>query len=275
MKKYLEIVRKYFSDKKIIEMFENQIEYYELEKNNTINYAKKNIGDEVILKKGTLIHGTRIHIEKLNLIKEKGIIAPEFFKDVNLNKKKPWVVEFWKINENIKLKDYINKYCGCTIEIKNRDGSILKNIISSFCDIENNIKSIKNIEYRDYLIYQNMEQRFLPNDYTNNSTMAFIINSSNENQKRIIENNLLDRDGNIDIQKQLFASWFIKKYFDTKTFDNNETNRGVAYLFGIPSNMIEGILVNRNIEKSQDALDKIKKIFFNCYICNIDGLVIK
>ena len=105
MKKYLEIVRKYFSDKKIIEMFENQIEYYELEKNNTINYAKKNIGDEVILKKGTLIHGTRIHIEKLNLIKEKGIIAPEFFKDVNLNKKKPWVVEFWKINENIKLKD--------------------------------------------------------------------------------------------------------------------------------------------------------------------------
>ena len=41
MKKYLEIVRKYFSDKKIIEMFENQIEHYELEKNNTINYAKK------------------------------------------------------------------------------------------------------------------------------------------------------------------------------------------------------------------------------------------
>ena len=48
----------------------------------------------------------------------------------NKNKKKPFVVEFWDIEENISLKDYINKYCGVTIEVKGKNGNILKQIIS-------------------------------------------------------------------------------------------------------------------------------------------------
>ena len=84
--------------------------------------------------------------------------------------KGPFVVEFWDIEENISLKDYINKYCGVTIEVKGNDGSILKQIISPINNIENEILSLK--EYRDYLIYQNQEQRFLPNKYLNNATMA-------------------------------------------------------------------------------------------------------
>ena len=35
-----------------------------------------------------------------------------------------------------------------------------------------------------------------------------------------------------------------------------------------------GIIVNKILEKDKESLKKIKGIFPNCYICNIDGKVI-
>ena len=47
-----------------------------------------------------------------------------------------------------------------------------------------------------------------------------------------------------------------------------------AILFGIPSNLIEGILVGRKYEKDENILKEIKKLLPDCYICNLDGNVI-
>lgn len=56
--------------------------------------------------------------------------------------------------------------------------------------------------------------------------------------------------------------------------DDFFTNRESAVLFGIPSNLIEGILVGKTYEKDQNILKEIKEILPNCYICNLEGTVI-
>lgn len=46
------------------------------------------------------------------------------------------------------------------------------------------------------------------------------------------------------------------------------------YIVGVPSNLIEGILVGREYEKDQSKLKEIKQLIPNAYICNLDGKVI-
>ena len=53
------------------------------------------------------------------------------------------------------------------------------------------------------------------------------------------------------------------------------TDRESAILFGVPSCFIEGILVGREFEKNDEGIKKLKESFPNCYICNLDGVVIK
>lgn len=267
------IVNQYFKHKrKVYELFQEQIDnFYKLQTEYKVEQEKHLVGDDILLDNNTLIHGTRISVNELNEIKENGLIAPEFFGKYNKNKKKPFVVEFWDIEENISLKDYINKYCGVTIEVKGNDDYILKQIITPISNIENEILELKN--YRDYLIYQNQEQRFLPNKYLNNATMAFIIRINDKN-KDLFKNDIFSVQFDKKIIKQIVPKWFYKKYIENRTFDNYETGREKAVLYGIPSNLIEGILVNREIEKDSNKLKKIKEQFPSCYICNIDGKVI-
>lgn len=73
------------------------------------------------------------------------------------------------------------------------------------------------------------------------------------------------------------TSWDGAKYKvgDDALLKQNQLMRGEgAVIFGIPSCYIEGVLVGRVYEKDRDMLDKIKKYFPNCYICNLDGKVI-
>lgn len=267
------IVNKYFKHKrKAYVLLQEQIDkFYKLQAEYKIDNEKHSLGDNILLDSNTLIHGTRIATNELKTIKEYGLLAPEFFGKYSKNKKKPFVVEFWNIEENISLKDYINKYCGVTIEVKDNNGTISKRIISPINNIENEILSLK--EYRDYLIYQNQEQRFLPNKYLNNATMAFIIRINDKN-KDLFTNDIFSVQFDKKIIKQIVPKWFYKKYMENRTFDNYETGREKAILYGMPSNLIEGILVNREIEEDSNKLTIIKEQFPYCYICNIDGKVI-
>ena len=61
---------------------------------------------------------------------------------------------------------------------------------------------------------------------------------------------------------------------DRKNKDDFFTDRESAILFGVPSNLIEGILVGREYEKDQSKLKEIKQLIPNAYICNLDGKVI-
>lgn len=267
------LIKKYFRFKKnTINLFKKQIDdFYKIKNNYGSINNEFNINDNILLSNNVLIHGTRIDVDKLDEISEIGLIAPEFLGKYNKNKKKPFVVEFWKIEEEITLKEYINKYCGVTIEVKSNTGDILNKIITPLCNIEKEILSLKN--YRDYVIYQNQEQRFLPNNYNNNSTMAFIIRMNDKNET-LLKNDIFSSDFNQKILKQIVPKWFYNKYMVNRNFDNYETGREKAIIYGVPACLIEGILVNREIENDQIQLAKIKKNFPKCYVCNIDGKVI-
>lgn len=66
-----------------------------------------------------------------------------------------------------------------------------------------------------------------------------------------------------------------RKWYIIVNKDDFFTNRESAILFGLPSNLIEGILVGRIYENDKTILKKIKELLPNVYICNIDGKVIE
>ena len=46
-------------------------------------------------------------------------------------------------------------------------------------------------------------------------------------------------------------------------------------MFGLPARLINGVFVGRKIENDIEALNYIKSRLEDCYICNLDGKVIK
>ena len=70
-------------------------------------------GDNVFLKKGTLLHGTYKNLEGLKEIVKNGLIS-SWFIDGRLSKY-PSSVGVWNLQKDYYLKDYINFYSGGTI----------------------------------------------------------------------------------------------------------------------------------------------------------------
>lgn len=265
--KYLERVDSFNLNANTKSILKEQIELF-----YTYKETEKTISNpEITLTPNNLIHGSRANLETLEIISKTGLISSEFYEEINPNKKKPYVIELWDVKENIKLSDWIKKYAGVTIDFKDREGKIYKSIISSFDDIKNNIQ--KESDFRDYIIYQNQEQRFIPNDIVENAAKGAFIIEYNNNDK-LIKNDIFNQEFSNQIIKDILPEWFYEKYLKNRTFDNYETGREKAILFGIPATMIKGIIVSRKIEKDLNYLKKIKDLFPWCYICNIDGIII-
>lgn len=263
------IIEEKFKNSVTKELFIKQVDNYFKYNDNNINRYQE--GENVLLTKNSLIHGSRIEPKNISMIKENGLIASEFYLTENIVKKKPYIVEFWNVEKNMTLKEFIDVRAGVTIEIIDKDGKIKKDILSSIDDISQNLKQIKN--YRDFVIYQNQEQRFVPNDYYNNSTMAFIINNDTDKKNEILKNDIFSNGFNRTILEEILPQWYIEKYIDGE-FDIHETGREKGIIFGIPAGLIEGILVNNDIKENKKSLSYIHEVFPNCYICDIKGKVI-
>ena len=232
--KYWNVVNEFKLKKKTKETLKRQIDVFYSYENKDNN--KNIINDEVILSTSNLIHGSRASIETLEIISKEGLIASEFYDNFNPNKKKPYVVELWDIKEEINLSSWIKKYAGVTIDFKNREGIVYKSVISSFDEIKSNIKN--EAGFRDYIIYQNQEQRFVPNDIVDNEvTVAFIVEFNENNE--LIKNDIFSESFDNNILKDILPKWFYEKYMKTRKFDNYETGREKAILFGIPVSMIK------------------------------------
>ncbi len=266
---YLKIIDNFELNDRTKEMFREQVDLFFKYKNNRKNEYFEN--GEVILNKNNLIHGTRADIKTLEIIASKGLIASEFYDKFKLNKKKPYVVELWDINENIKLSDWVKKYTGVTIDFKDKEGIVYKSVISEFENIKSNIQ--KESGFRDYIIYQNQEQRYVPNDIVHNdATLAFIIEYADSDE--LIKNDIFAKSFDEEIIQDILPEWFYEKYMKNRSFDNFETGREKAIIFGLPVAMFKGIMVSRDIEKDITTINKIRKLFPECYICNIDGNII-
>lgn len=257
-----------FSDD-VKKIFEEQIRSFYNHKTHT-KLPKYNVGEEVKLTNLNLIHGSRANLEELALISKSGLIASEFYNDNKTIKKKPFVVELWQVNENISLKNWLNKYTGLTVEFYDKSGLIYKRIITPIDNLKSIIK--KESGYRNYIIYQNQEQRFLPNELNNNEcSVSFIVKYSNDDL--LIKNDIFNTHFSKEISREILPSWYFEKYIVNRDFDNNETGREKAILFGIPISMIEGIIVSDKLKENKEYL-KISELFPNCYICDRNSLVL-
>ena len=86
---YIEKAKRYFKfNKDVKTAFINQInKFYELNSNFKLQPNDYNIGDLLVLKKHTFLHGARSAMEHLDEIKKDGIISQDFITTYNKNKK--------------------------------------------------------------------------------------------------------------------------------------------------------------------------------------------
>ena len=177
---------------------------------------------------------------------------------------------------DISLKDYINFYSGGTLEMLSMKGERKTKVIP-YNEMKDIIEEISN---DDFVFRWNMEQtkeaRFMPSLVQKKIQIAFIINGNNEYMENLKKGDILNQDYFDDkfVKNFVNESYYEKFINDRKNKDDFFTDRESAILFGIPSCFIEGILVGRDYEKNSNILKEIKKIFPECYICNLDGLVI-
>lgn len=258
----------------------NQINNYYIAKKYNNPKCKYSIGDDVYLKKGTLLHGTYKNIDGLKGILEDGLIS-SWFIDGRLSKY-PSSVGVWNLKTDYLLKDYINFYSGGTIEYSGifENGvatETKKTTVIPYNEMNDIINIIGSIDCHKWFLEQTKEARFMPSLVQNRVQIAIIMNGNNSYIKTLLDNdilnpNLINDDDVTDFVNPNYYQAFLKQ---RKNKDDFFTDRESAVLFGIPSNFIEGILVGRIYEKDDKILSEIKTLLPNCYICNLDGKVIR
>lgn len=272
--KYINTVEKNLtgnSKKILLEQMDN---YYNLQNKYTQIKNPYKIGDRVLLKKGTLLHGTYKNIEGLKEIVQNGLISSWFIN--GRGSKYPSSVGVWNLKKDYYLDEYINFYSGGTIKYFNQLDNNKETEVISYNQMPN---ILEHIQKRDYLVWnleQTKEARFMPSLVQNKVQIGIIFNGNNDVTKKLLKMDILNPDNinDIDVKDFVNPEYYQRFIIDRHNKDDFFTDRESAILFGIPSNLIEGILVGRDYENSPEKLTQIKELLPNCYICNLDGIVI-
>ena len=248
--------------------------YYNALENGKIEYKNYNIGDKVLLSKRTIIHGTYKNIDGLREIVKNGLISSDFIE--GRRSKYPACVGVWNLKKDFFLNDYLDYYSGGTIMFNGENKKTTRIISYSDMPYIMNIVS-KEKDYHMWYIEQTKEARFIPSLVQDNVQIAVIFNGNNDYMKELLHGDILNPENISDEDVKPFVNekYYDRFIIDRKNKDDFFTDRESAILYGIPSNFIEGILVGRKYEKDNKKLDEIKKMLPNCYICNLDGVVIK
>ena len=273
--RYIKDLKKRFRfHKRTYKLFLKHIEYFENaeEKYSFIKHSYK-IGDDVYLKKGTFIHGTRKGIEALDLILENGFLSTNIVNPNAVNQKTPYCVSMWNLKEDIYLKDYIVLYSGMTIKYTDFEDKPITKLVP-FNNLDSEIENSRKMNYFMWKAEQTKEIRFLPSLIRDDNQLAFIINTESEYAKRLIQNDIFNLNFDKKILKTFISKWFIENFISGKR-DDFTTDRESAIIFGIPSCFIEGVLVGKILEKDNEKLQNIKEKLPNVYICNLEGKVIR
>ena len=122
---------------------------------------------------------------------------------------------------------------------------------------------------------QTKEARFMPSLVQEQVQIGIIFNGNNEYVKDLLKGDILNPSfiSDDDVKEFVNETYYDRFIIERKNKDDFFTDRESAILFGIPSNLIEGILVGRKYEKEKEILNEIKSLLPNCYICNLDGVV--
>ena len=253
----------------------NQIDnYYDAKNSSYVSQTKYKLGENVLLKKGTLLHGTYKNIEGLKEILKDGLIS-SWFVDGRYSKY-PSSVGVWNLKQDYLLKDYINFYSGGTIEYKNFDGEKIKTSVVSYDEMKNIMNTIDTDLCFRWYMEQTKEARFMPSLAQNFVQIGIIFDGNNEYIKELLKYDILNPDNINDKDVKTFVNPYYYTKFIKERINKDDffTDRESAILFGIPANFIEGIIVGRTYENDENILKEIKILLPNSYICNLDGIVI-
>lgn len=242
-----------------------------------INKTKYFAGDDVILEKGTHIHGIPGLLDNFDWVIKNGFIGNDFTNQNTANKIKS-SIGMWNIQETIKLRNYIEQYSGFTITytIGRGPGSKEVSELIPYHKFDEFTEKLNDRE--DVWMYWGdgtKETRFIPSLVANKRQIAFILNMSNKTAQELVQN---------DVWNPNFTEETIKPFLDYRYYEKflqerhnrtaATTNRETAIIFGLPSRLIEGVFVGRKIEADKNALAYIKEKLPDCYICSLDGKVI-
>lgn len=262
------------------EIFLNQINNYYDACSYVLPQHTYKVGDEVLLKKGTLLHGTYKNFEGLKEIVENGLISSWFIN--GRISKYPSSVGVWNLKQDYLLKDYINFYSGGTIMYmgifennvntqKDKTKVIPYNEMFKINDL------VREVDSHMWLMEQTKEARFLPSLVQDRVQIGIIFNTDNLYARKLLECDILNPEfiNDEDVKEFINPNYYEKFIKERKNKNDFFTDRESAVLFGIPSNLIEGIIVGKIYEKDENMLNNIKAMLPNSYICNLDGIIIK
>ena len=274
--KYIKNIKERFDDK-IQNLLIEQVKLF-YDENQEIKKNKYYLGADVKLFKGTFIHGIFGGLSNLDFSVDNGFISTDFTKESRPNKITN-SVGMWNIKEDIMLKDYINMYSGFTLSYsigRGPESKITSMLVPyhKFDEITEKINN--NEEIWSYWGEQTKEVRFLPSLVSDKRQIAFILNMNSEYAKKLAYNDVWNLDFDESVLINFLDYRYIDKFIkeDRINKDASTTDREAAIMFGLPSKLIEGILVGRKLENDKDSLNYIKKKLPDCYICNLDGKVI-
>ena len=258
--KYLNDIEKNFKGKGK-ELLTKHVElFYD---NTNIIKNKYQIGDQVLLKKDSFIHGIFGGLENFDYSVDNGFIAIDFT-DKERNNKIRLSVGMWKIKEDILLKDYINQYSGFTISYsigRGPDAKIKSELVPyhQFDEITEKINN--NEEIWMYWGEQTKEVRFIPSLVSDKRQIAFILNMESDYAKRLAYDDVWNNDFDEETLKPFLDEHYREKFLceDRIKRDARTTDREAAIMFGLPAKLIEGVFIGRKIEKDKEALKYIKE----------------
>lgn len=242
----------------------SQIEnFYEIAIQN-VKSKKYKLGEDVVLNKNNLMTGFKFDIDYLSLVSKEGKICGDYTGITSKHGVK-WAVSTWKFTKKIKLKDYITQYSGMTVVYNDCYEIVPYGKLDEF------VEKLKKKEHFLWEAESTREMRFLPNDIRQNGNIALIFNVGHKCCDKLLKNELQQDFIPEEIGLKPNPN---ERNKNRALMDKNFGQRCAYVIFGIPRNCIEGLFVNRQIEKNKKQLSKIKALFPDCYICNLDGKVI-
>lgn len=243
--------------------------YFEL-KDSTyqVNHNYK-INDQVVLNKNNLLHGIGKHIDLIEMFSKRGITSPDFF-DTSINHAFSYTAAFWNVKGEISLQEYIENYSGIVAKVNDEYWQVPYKHLDEFVEV------LKDVDHWSWTAESSMEIRFMPSLAKNNNQVAFIVNTEHELTQRLRQNSVFKEPFNKEYAYEFLTNNSnSKEKFLKEGFKEDFFLRADYLIFGLPANTIEGILVGREVENNQQHLTTLKTLFPNCYICNLDGKVIK
>ena len=237
--------------------------YFKLDE---LNYKIKNkykVGDNVILDTNNLLHGIRNRTDLLDIFSKRGIVSNDYLTDETASHAFIYNSGFWSVNDKIQLKDYIINYSGVIAKYDDTWEQV------PYKGLDNFVEKMRKSNAWLWTAESSMEIRFMPSLSKDDNQLAFILNVSHPLAKKMKGNSIFK---NKKLEKYRYSFIHEKAIKDFENgFKLDAFERADYIIFGFPKNCIEGVLVGRKYENDES---KIKHKFSNCYICNLDGIVI-